>query len=154
VKSDKSRMAPAFAVPTGRLALAAVGSAGALAIGCGALAWFDLPPGRGAEVAGPALVGGLLTIAVSTASIFAFAPWRPRSALAWQTVWLASTVIRLMVTPLMLLSVYFAALQPGAAMFLGGVAGYGLSLLGESLVLARAAWNATPDAADSLGGTG
>jgi hypothetical protein len=33
-------------------------------------------------------------------------------------------------------------------MFLGGVAGYGLALLAESLVLSRAAWNASPRPAE------
>jgi hypothetical protein len=95
-----------------------------------------------------AAVGGGVAIAVSAASIFAFAPWKPRSALAWQTIWLGSTVIRLVVTPLILASVYFAALLPGGAVFLGGVVGYGLALAAESLILARAAWKASSLAAE------
>ena len=146
--ANNLKMAPPFGVPVRPLALSIAGSAGFLIIGCGLVALFDLPPGRGRETSLAAGVGGLVAIAVCAVSIFAFAPWKPRPALAWQTIWLGSTVIRLTVTPLLLASVYFAALLPGGAMFLGGVAGYGLALLAESLVLSRAAWNASPRPAE------
>lgn len=146
--ANNLRMAPPFGVPARPLVLSIVASVAALSIGCGLLALFDLPSGRGAETAVAAVVGGVVAIAVCAISIFAFAPWKPRPALAWQTIWLGSTVIRLTVTPLLLASVYFAALLPGGAMFLGGVAGYGLALFAESIVLSRAAWNASPRPAE------
>jgi hypothetical protein len=146
--SNNLRLPPAFSVPTGRLVAALAVAWVVDALGCGVLALADLPTGQGIETALGAAVGGGVAIVVSAASIFAFAPWKPRSALAWQTIWLASTVIRLTVTPLILGSVYFAALLPGGAVFLGGVAGYGLALAAESLVLARAAWGASSPAAE------
>lgn len=146
--ANNFKPAPPFGVPVRPLAASIAVAGVVLLVGCGLLAILDLPSGRGRETAVAAGVGGLVAIAVCAVSIFAFAPWKPRPALAWQTIWLGSTVIRLTVTPLLLGSVYFAALLPGVAMFLGGVAGYGLALLAESLVLSRAAWNASPRPAE------
>lgn len=85
-----------------------------------------------------AVVGGWSAVGVSLASLLAIAPWKPRTALAWQSLWIASTAMRLVLTPAVLASVYFAALLPGGALFLGGAAGYGLALLGEALVIVSA----------------
>lgn len=146
--ANNLKTAPPFGVPARQLTLSIGAAAAVLTLGCGLLALLDLPTARGRETAVAAGVGGLVAIGVCAVSIFAFAPWKPRPALAWQTIWLGSTVIRLTVTPLLLGSVYFAALLPGGAMFLGGVAGYGLALIAESLVLSRAAWNASPRPAE------
>lgn len=146
--SDNRKTAPPFGVPARPLVLSIAAAVAVLLVGCGLLALVDLPAGRGRETAVAGGVGGLLAIAVCAVSIFAFAPWKPRPALAWQTIWLGSTLIRLTVTPLLLASVYFVALLPGGAIFLGGVAGYGLALLAESLVLSRAAWSASPRPAE------
>jgi hypothetical protein len=146
--ANNLRLPGPFSVATPQLAGGLLLAVLAQTIGCVLLAVLDLPRGQGPQTGLGAAVGGGVAIAVSAVSIFAFAPWKPRSALAWQTIWLASTVIRLTVTPLILASVYFAALLPGGAIFLGGVAGYGLALTAESLVLARAAWIASSRAAE------
>ena len=146
--ANNLRLPGPFSVATPQLAGGLLLAVLAQTIGCVLLAVLDLPRGQGPQTGLGAAVGGGVAIAVSAISIFAFAPWKPRSALAWQTIWLASTVIRLTVTPLILASVYFAALLPGGAVFLGGVVGYGLALAAESLILARAAWKASSLAAE------
>jgi len=142
VSDLKSRLPKPFPLPTPRLlgvlALASLAFAG----GVGILA----ASGRlDARLASGALVGGLAAIAISAGSIVAFRPWRPRTALAWQSIWMASTAIRLLLTPAVLVSVYFAALLPGGAVLLGGVAGYGLALVVESLVIASAVPRNSPE---------
>lgn len=138
----KSRLPKPFPLPMGRLAGALVAASLAFAGGVGgllALGRIDPSDGTGS------LVGGLAAIAISAVSILAFRPWKPRTALAWQSVWMASTVIRLLLTPVVLVSVYFAALLPGGAVLLGGAAGYGLALLAESLVIVSAVPRHSPE---------
>lgn len=54
---------------------------------------------RGLIVVVPiALIGWLVT-----------APWRPRPAMDWITIWLAGTVVRLLLTPLACLALYSKA---------------------------------------------
>lgn len=124
-----------FSIPVSRLCLVA----GAAAVAIGAVAGVLGLTGRIDGTAATAgVIGSWSAIAISLASLLAIAPWKPRTALDWQTLWIASTAMRLVLTPAVLVSVYFAALLPGGALFLGGAAGYGLALLGEALVIASA----------------
>jgi hypothetical protein len=55
----------------------------------------------------------------------------------WSLLWIGAITIRLLVTPIALLSVYFATLLPGAPVLLGGVAAYLAMLAAETVVLVR-----------------
>lgn len=135
IVANKINLPEPFGVPVSRLLMVAVAALGIVLLA--GLGLFGL--GR-LDSAGAlaAVVGGWSAVGVSLASLLAIAPWKPRTALAWQSLWIASTAMRLVLTPAVLASVYFAALLPGGALFLGGAAGYGLALLGEALVIVSA----------------
>jgi len=56
-----------------------------------------------------AIRGPIAVLPIALLGWFVLAPWRPRSALDWMTIWLAGTVIRLLLTPLASLALYSAA---------------------------------------------
>lgn len=133
--ANKINLPDPFPIPVARLCLAAGTAAGVVCAAAGGLLLTGRIDGIAAAAA---VIGSWSAIAVSLASLLAIAPWKPRTALDWQTLWIASTAMRLVLTPAVLVSVYFAALLPGGALFLGGAAGYGLALLGEALVIVSA----------------
>ncbi|MDZ4756332.1 MAG: hypothetical protein SGJ11_17795 [Phycisphaerae bacterium] len=91
-----------------------------------------------------AMVGGLVAYACVLASIMALQPWKPRPMAAWSVLWMGSTTIRLLLTPLALFSVYFATLLPGTAVLLGGSAAFFVAIAAETVVIARSVLQSKP----------
>jgi hypothetical protein len=124
---------PVIALPTARLLVVTVVActmAGAGSSLIAQLAW----PGEGLAMVGPAaatvvalaMVGGLLAVV----------PWRPRPIGLWPTLWLASTVLRMLLTPILAYLLYSATPFGAAALAINVVAAYLLALAGEVIVLA------------------
>lgn len=124
---------PVIALPTARLVMVTLGAcamAGAASSLLARIAW----PGQGLAVVGPAsaavaavaMVGGLLAVA----------PWKARPIGLWPTFWLASTVLRMLLTPILAYLLYSATPFGAAAVAINVVAAYLLALAGEVVVLA------------------
>ncbi len=69
-----------------------------------------------------AIRGPIVVLPIALLGWFVLAPWRSRSALDWMTIWLAGTVIRLLLTPLACLALYSAA-PCDTAQFVAAVGG-------------------------------
>jgi hypothetical protein len=109
-----------------------------VALGLGWLVGWPDPVIQGA------MVGSWVSLLVSGLAIVALRPNRPRPMADWMILWLGATTIRILFTPLGLLSVYFAAPLPGTAVLLGGLAAYLVALAVESSILALFAGRAVP----------
>lgn len=83
------------------------------------------------------IVGGLISILAAAVAYLAIRPWQSRPMADWALLWLGVITVRFLFTPLALFSVYFAALLPGPAVLLGGVAGYLAALALETAVIGR-----------------
>ena len=84
----------------------------------------------GIEGIGVVLAGGFTSIIV-------LAPWKPRTVGTWMTLWLASTVIRLLVTPLLGFLIY-SATRPEPVPYVLCLAGaYLLTLVTEVWAISR-----------------
>jgi len=88
-----------------------------------------------AGMVGAAVVGGVGTFTLVIMSISGGG--RPRPISWWMTMWLASTVIRLFVTPVLTFVLYFAAFLNAAALTISVALVYLAVLLAEAIVLAR-----------------
>ena len=64
-------------------------------------------------------------------------PWRPRDLGMWMTMWMAATVLRLLLTPALAYLLYSATSLSGMALGLAIVTSYFLALLAEWVVLDR-----------------
>jgi len=90
-----------------------------------------------AEIIRSSLLGSGVAIAVTLAGIMALMPWKTRPAGTWATLWLAGTVGRLLLTPLVGLAVY-SATPVRTDVFLLSLAGsYLACLAAEVAVSAR-----------------
>lgn len=90
-----------------------------------------------AEIIRSSLLGSGVAIAVTVVGILILMPWRTRPAGTWATLWLAGTVGRLLLTPLVGLAVY-SATPVRTDVFLLSLAGsYLACLAAEVAVSAR-----------------
>lgn len=136
---------PQFAVSAGSLFAVVLGAA---AIAVAVAAW------SAGRWAGDAAAGGLGAAVAGVTALLGVAILRPskvREASDWMTAWLAATVVRLLLTPLVAGSLYFALPQPGRAFLLSVAGAYLVCLLAETLWLARSVHNALSRAATSRG---
>jgi hypothetical protein len=99
--------------------------------------------GWSADDANGAIAGGIVATVSVLASLLALQPWKPRPMAMWTILWLGSSTIRLLFTPVALFSVYFATLLPGTAVLLGGTAAFLVALAVETVVIARAVHQST-----------
>lgn len=116
---------PRIRLPGTAMILAAVGAG---VIASAIAAWLTVRLGSGAPATAPApsavstaasnavaadpvrssLLGSAVAVVVTVAGIVVLMPWRTRPAGTWATIWLAGTVGRLLITPLVALAVYSA----------------------------------------------
>lgn len=86
-------------------------------------------------VAGPAGAGVVAIVALL--SVLVMTPWKARPMDLWMTFWLAGTVVRLLITPLGAFLLYSATPLPANALALAVALAYLVTVLTESVVLAR-----------------
>lgn len=97
--------------------------------GCAAgLAWSLLAPLAGWEGWRLGMAAVASVVPVALLGWMVTAPWRPRAAIDWITIWLAGTVIRLLLTPLAAISLY--SLTPcDTRQFVGALGGVYFAVL-------------------------
>ena len=125
---------PTMTMPTARL-IGAIALGAVLSCGLWMAAVAAGPWSREAIFAGPYGAGTVLLIGLL--GVLVMSPWRPRAMLDWWTMWLAATVLRLLLTPVagyLLYSATSLALEP---LFLSIAASYFVTLLTEVAVLQR-----------------
>lgn len=144
---DPPRALPTFSLFAGFAGLVALQGIAAFAL-ARAFDW-------GEPTAWGIAIGGWTSLLVALLAIAALRPWQPRPMADWTVLWLGATTIRLLFTPVGLFSVYSAALFPGEAVFLGGMAAYLAALVVETAILGWAVLhpNAAAGSASSGGGT-
>jgi hypothetical protein len=108
---------------------AAVGVAAGVAAIVGAAAWA-------------AASGAATAAAVALLGTFILRPAVARPASDWMTLWLAATVVRLLLTPLAALLLYSALSPPGRGFLLSVAGSYFACLAVETVILARSAGRA------------
>lgn len=103
------------------------------------LTWYFITIWTGRDtstaIAGPAGAGVVAVVAVI--SILVMTPWKSRPMDLWMTFWLAGTVVRLLVTPAGAFLLYSATPLPASALALSVALAYLVTVLTESIVLAR-----------------
>ncbi len=97
-----------------------------------------------AQTTNGVMAGGIVAYVSVLASILALQPWKPRPMAMWTILWMGSTTIRVLLTPVALFSVYFATLLPGTAVLLGGTAAFFAAIAAETVVIARAVLQPSP----------
>ncbi len=140
---------PRMRLPAAAMVLAVLGAgivaAAVAAWLTGRIAVAPAAPAPGAvdaAVAAPdpirsSVLGSTVSVAVALAGILVLMPWKTRPAGTWATLWLAGTVGRLLITPLVALAVY-SATPVGMDPFLLSLAGtYLACLAAEVAVSAR-----------------
>ena len=83
------------------------------------------------------IIGAAAVAVVAGAGVLIMTPWRPRPVADWMTTWLAATVFRLLVTPVLVYLLYSAA-SPGLAvkpLVLSVASAYFVTLLTEAVIL-------------------
>jgi hypothetical protein len=135
------RFAVSAAALLGGVLAAAAGSAAAAALVASAV---------GAEV-GAALLGAGAAGVVALLGAAILRPARVRAVSDWLTLWLAATVARMLLTPLLAVLLYSALPLPAKAFFLAVAGSYLACLAVETAVLARSAGGALDAAAASRG---
>lgn len=108
---------------------------------------------RLAEAGGAAALGASVSFATAMLGIAILRPSVERPASDWMTSWLAATVVRLLLTPLVAVSLYSALPLPGKPFLLAVAGTYLACLAAETVVLARAVGNALTQAAPTRGTT-
>lgn len=88
------------------------------------------------SVAGAGLLGSLASVVVGGGGILILKPWQPRRAGDLALFWLGSTVLRVLVTPILALVLYFAAYPPIYPFVLGAGTAYLAILLSETALVA------------------
>lgn len=125
---------PTLALPTLRLVAAVFGTCAA-----SALLWMGAvalgPWGRDVMLAGP--VGALAVALTGAAGVLVMAPWKTRAISAWCTMWLAATVLRMLLTIAAAFLLYSATPLSPEALCLAIAAAYLLALLSEAGVVAH-----------------
>lgn len=138
---------PRFALRTASILLPVLGVAGA---SVAVAAWLG---GRLADSAGAAALGGVVSAATALLGVAILRPSVERPASDWMTAWLAATVARFLLTPLLAVSLYSALPLPGTP-FLLAVAGTYLACLAvETAWLARSVGSALNHSAPRRGTT-
>lgn len=92
----------------------------------------------GSQVMTSGLVGVASVAAVMLAGVFIMTPWKPKPVADWMTFWMAATVFRLLLTPVVIYVIYSAA-SPALAvkpLVLSVAAAYFVILLSEASVVA------------------
>lgn len=137
---------PRFAVSAGPLYGIVLAAAMVSAVGA---SWAT---DRWAGDASAGALGAAVAGATGLLGVVILRPGKAREASMWMTMWLAATVLRLLLTPLVAGSLYFALPLPGRAFLLSVAGAYLVCLLAETLWLARSVHDALTRAAMS-GGT-
>ncbi len=82
-------------------------------------------------LAGTALVGGMIMV-----SVLVIQPWKPRPVGIWMNLWMAGSVLRLLLIPAVTYLLYSAASLHATALALSVGLTYVLTLFAEAVVLA------------------
>lgn len=131
---------PLISLPTGRLLVAVIG-----ACATSTAAWLGVVSlgawGREVLMAGP--VGALAVAVTGVAGVVVMTPWKTRDMITWWTMWLAATVLRLLLTPVAAFLLYSATPLSPEALCLAIAASYFLALMAEAAIIARHVHRAT-----------
>lgn len=103
------------------------------------------------DAGGAAAIGAAVSAATALLGVAILRPSAERPASDWMTSWLAATVVRLLLTPLLAVSLYSALSLPGKPFLLAVAGTYLACLFAETAVLARAVGNALSQAAPQRG---
>lgn len=125
---------PTMRFPTGRL-LGAAALGGAAGVAGVYLA--SLVPNWDVSFNIAAVIGAGLVVVIATLATLVMTPWVRRPMSAWMTMWLAGTVMRLLLTPLAAVLLYSATTPDRTTFGLSIGLSYLLALLIEAGVLAR-----------------
>lgn len=136
---------PRFRVSPWLLAGTALGTS--IVAGGGAFAIGERLAGAG----GAAALGAAVSAATALLGVAILRPSAERPASDWMTSWLAATVVRLLLTPLLAVSLYSALSLPGKPFLLAVAGTYLACLFAETAVLASAVGNALTQAAPQRG---
>lgn len=89
------------------------------------------------SVVGAGLLGALAAVVVGGGGLLILKPWNPRRAGDLAMLWLASTVVRVLLTPLLALLLYSAAHPPIYPFVLGAGTAYLAILFSETALVSR-----------------
>jgi len=102
--TSTTRREPVTALPTLRMVLTVIGAGLATIAGWTAVTMLT---GRTSTIV-PAAAGVTLVTGISTLSLLAIGPWKPREMGTWANLWLAALVGRLLLTPALAYLLYSA----------------------------------------------
>ncbi len=125
---------PAISLPTGMLIIAVLAACSLVSVIWTGIAW-QAGWGNQVIISGP--VGGAAVALTGILAILVMTPWRPRDMGMWMTMWMAATVLRLLLTPALTYLLYSATSLSGMALGLAIVTSYFLALMAEWVVLDR-----------------
>ncbi len=125
---------PAIVLPTGMLITAVLAACSIVSVFWIGIAW-QMGWDNQVIIAGP--VGGAAVALTGILGVLIMTPWRPRDMGMWMTMWMAATVLRLLLTPALAYLLYSATSLSGTALGLAIVFSYFLALLAEWVVLDR-----------------
>jgi hypothetical protein len=97
---------PVIPLPTSRLLGAVLGTSALVG-----LIWILISAvlGHEGQIVLAGLAAAIIVGACTAAGLLVITPWRPRPVSQWVSLWLAQTVVRLLVTPLVSFLLYSAA---------------------------------------------
>ena len=88
-------------------------------------------------VARAGMLGALASVVVGGGGLLVLKPWNRRSTGDLALLWLGSTVVRVLLTPLLALVIYFAVHPPMYPFVLGAGTAYLVILLSETALVVR-----------------
>lgn len=125
---------PVITLPAA-LVYGVIAVAGAIACGCWMMATWLLGHGTTTVMAGPWAAAAVVIAGLAGAAVMG--PGKPRRVGDWMTRWLASTVVRLLLTPILTFVLYSATSLEPVALTLAVAVTYLVVLLAEAWFLAR-----------------
>ncbi len=124
---------PSMSLPTALLVVTVGAAAVSSAAGWVAMAWAA---GLGREVSVAGVAGAAVVAVVSLLGLGVMTPWKSRDVSGWMTMWLAATVVRLLLTPVSAYLLYSATSLRLTPFMLSVAVTYMVVLFCEAAVLA------------------
>lgn len=129
-----SNQEPSIILPTQKLLFAVIAACSIVSALWILITWI-LGSERLIILAGP--VGACIVLTTSSLGVLVMNPWKSREISMWGTMWLAATVLRLLLTPSLTFLLYSATTFQGPALGLAVVSSYFAALMAEWVVLER-----------------
>ncbi|MHC4415769.1 MAG: hypothetical protein ACYS0G_10835 [Planctomycetota bacterium] len=125
---------PAIPLPTSLLLGSVLGTSAVVGGAWAASAWAL---GRGDADAVPGLLAAGIVGLCTAGGLLSILPWRARPVSTWITLWLAQTVVRLLLTPVLTFLLYSATSFNATPLFVAVGVTYLAAVVSEAGVLAR-----------------